>query len=1310
MSCIWVELGLSMKTRSGGEPLAEPDPEPERSLLNRRSRGQSAMEGQNQEEGSEKTMEHYVQSNPNAHRSAIVRPEVPTNFEIKPQILSMIQNNYQFGGLSHEDPNEHIERFLEICDTFRFKDVTNEAEHDEQLYEAWERFKELLRKCPNQGIPLWMQIETFYNGITVSTRNLIDAAAGGTMNKKTPNEVYELIEEMSPNMYQYLVERSARGRVAGIQNVDPIVALQAQVESNDPYSNTYNPGWRNHPNFSWSNNNQQPNTQQPIAQTRPPPGFQKVAREPEQKSNLEDMISKILANQEKGEARFQNQEASIRNLEIQMGQLANAISGRNQGTLPSNSKTNPREQIKAITLRSGTVLEEQQHTQVEEDPTNQQQDTEREEQSQEREVSKQQKQKGKASKSLSNDDINVDTLPYPARAKKDKLEDKFSKFIDIFKKLEINIPFVEALMQMPQYAKFLKEVLLGKRKIEEQGTVMLTENCSAILKNQLPTKLKDPGSFTIPCEFGSFKFNKVLCDLGASIKLMPLSICRKLNLGELNETNIMLQFADRSTKKPNGLIEDVLVRIGKFIYPCDFVVLDMEEVIMKDNLDRCLVQSCTKEDDDPLMQQEVEQLEAEGNKEEDKGTEIKDSSQLELKPLPSSLKYVYLENNAKPVIISSCLNVREEELLIKALSNHKKAIGWTIADIKGISPTTCIHKILMEDSFKPTIQPQRRLNPTLQKVVKKEVVKLLDAGIIYPISDSKWVSPVQVVPKKGGITVIKNSDNELIPTRTVTGWRVCIDYRKLNLATRKDHFPLPFIDQMLERLAGNKFYCFLAGYSGYFQIPIAPEDQEKTTFTYPYGTFAYKRMPFGLCNALATFQRCMIAIFHDFIENFMEIFMDDFTLYGLTFETCLKNLDLVLARCEESNLVLNWEKCHFMVKEGIVLGHKILEKGIEVDRAKVEVIEKLPPPTNIKGIRSFLGHAGSKIVVYTDHAALRHLFAKDSKPRLIRWILLLQEFDIEIKDKNGAENVVADHLSRLETEEVEKRGISELFPDEIICQINKLSFQTPWFADFANFLAGGWIPKELSWQQRKKFFSDVKHYFWEDPYLYKICPDQVIRRCVPETEFESILKHCHDGEVGGHFSSNRTAAKVMQSGFYWPTLYQDSKRYVSTCDRCQRTVEYVSKWVEAIDTRTNDARVVLEFLRKNIFTRFDAPRAIISDGGKHFCNTQFAALLKKFGVRHKVATPYHAQTSGQVEVSNRELKRILEKTVSLSRKDWAIKLDDALYAYRTAYKIPIGTTPFRLAEEKRLLDLNELEELRYWAYENAKLYKLKTKK
>nr|GFB78024.1 reverse transcriptase domain-containing protein [Tanacetum cinerariifolium] len=272
----------------------------------------------------------------------------------------------------------------------------------------------------------------------------------------------------------------------------------------------------------------------------------------------------------------------------------------------------------------------------------------------------------------------------------------------------------------------------------------------------------------------------------------------------------------------------------------------------------------------------------------------------ELKGLPLHLEYAFLEGDDKlPVIIAKDLSMEEETALITILKSHKRAIAWKLSDIK--------------------------------------------AGLIYLISDSPWVSPVHCVPKKGGFTVVENEDNELIPTRLVTGWHVYIDYRKLNEATRKDHFLLPFMDQMLERLAGNQYYCFLDGFSGYFQIPIDPKDQEKTTFTCPYGTFAYRRMPFGLCNAPSTFQRCMMAIFHDMIEKAMEVFMDDFSM---------------LKRCEDTNLCLNWEKSHFMMKEGIVLGHKISKRGIEVDKAKVDVINKLPHPTTVKGIRSFLGHAG----------------------------------------------------------------------------------------------------------------------------------------------------------------------------------------------------------------------------------------------------------------------------------------------------------------------------------------------------------------
>nr|GEV72199.1 reverse transcriptase domain-containing protein [Tanacetum cinerariifolium] len=239
---------------------------------------------------------------------------------------------------------------------------------------------------------------------------------------------------------------------------------------------------------------------------------------------------------------------------------------------------------------------------------------------------------------------------------------------------------------------------------------------------------------------------------------------------------------------------------------------------------------------------------------------VDEPPEVELKDLPPHLEYAFLEcDNKLPVIIAKELGDEEKSTLIKVLKSHKRAIAWKLSDIQ-------------------------------------EVEKLLDAGLSYPISDSPWVIPVHCVPKKGGFTIVKNEENELIPTRLVTGWRVCIDYQKLNEATRKDHFPFPFMDQMLERLAGNEYYCFPDGFSGYFQIPIDPRDQEKTTFTCPYGTFAYRRMPFGLCNAPGTFQRCMLAIFHDMVEKTMEVFMDDFSVFGNSFETCLSRLDKMLQR------------------------------------------------------------------------------------------------------------------------------------------------------------------------------------------------------------------------------------------------------------------------------------------------------------------------------------------------------------------------------------------------------------------------------
>ncbi|KAA3473743.1 Retrovirus-related Pol polyprotein from transposon 297 family [Gossypium australe] len=314
---------------------------------------------------------------------------------------------------------------------------------------------------------------------------------------------------------------------------------------------------------------------------------------------------------------------------------------------------------------------------------------------------------------------------------------------------------------------------------------------------------------------------------------------------------------------------------------------------------------------------------------------------LELEVLPSHLKYVYLGDcSTLPTVISTELTKNQEEQLITILKKFKKAIGWTIVDIRGISPF-CMHKIILEEGERARIDGKRRLNPIMKEVVRKEVIKWLDAGIIYSISDSSWVSLVQCEPKKGGIMIVENERSELIPTRSVTGWRICIDYRKLNKAALKDHFSLPFMDQMLDRLAN--------GYSGYNQTVVALEEQQKITFTCPYGTFAFRRMP---CNAPAAFQRCMMAIFTNMVENFVDVFMDDFFIFGNTYDICLSNLAKVLKRCEQTNLVLNWEKCHLM---GLSRGIKT--RGIEVDKAKVDVTERLSAPINVKGVRSFLGHA-----------------------------------------------------------------------------------------------------------------------------------------------------------------------------------------------------------------------------------------------------------------------------------------------------------------------------------------------------------------
>ncbi|XP_057739976.1 uncharacterized protein LOC130957099 [Arachis stenosperma] len=427
------------------------------------------------------------------------------------------------------------------------------------------------------------------------------------------------------------------------------------------------------------------------------------------------------------------------------------------------------------------------------------------------------------------------------------------------------------------------------------------------------------------------------------------------------------------------------------------------------------------------QEEHEEEVEAVQDVSEEQVTEISSKGKTEGKPkqelktLPPHLKYAFLgEENSFPVIISSALSEEEEEgKLLVVLKDHKDALGWTIDDLKGINPAICMHKILLEEDSRLVVQPQRRLNPTMKKVVQKEVMKLWNAGIIYPISDSSWVSPVQMVPKKGGITVIVNEKNELIPTRTVTEWMMCIDYRRLNDAIRKDHFPLPFIDKMLESTSHH-----------------TPD----------------WKLPFELM-------------------------------------------------CDASDLAI-----------GVVLGQR----------------------------KGNLHH----VIYYA---------SKDAKPRLIRWILVLQEFDIEIKDRKGSENQVVDHLSRLPqgTNQETAQPVNESFPDEHILQIQ----QAPWFADIANYKVGRKISQGFTKQQVKKLLDEARKFLWNEPLLFRRCPDGVIRRCIPENEMKDILWHCHGSAYDGHFGLERPAAKVIQSGFYWPTIFKDARDFVHQCNEYS---EYIS--------------------------------------------------------------------------------------------------------------------------------------------------------
>nr|GEY82410.1 reverse transcriptase domain-containing protein [Tanacetum cinerariifolium] len=726
-------------------------------------------------------------------------------------------------------------------------------------------------------------------------------------------------------------------------------------------------------------------------------------------------------------------------------------------------------------------------------------------------------------------------LPYPSRLQKEKIREKddilAAKFMEIFRDLHFKLSFADALVHMPKFAPMFKKLLNNKDKLIELTKMPLNENCSAVVLKKLPEKLGDPGRFLIPCDFLEFDNCLALADLGASMNLMPLSIWKKLRLPTLNDTKMVLELADQTISKPTGVAENVFVKVGKFYFPADFIVLDFvadprvplilgrpflstahvlidvyerETILRHDDQSLTLkcgdtpsisynnFQSLNKVDlidvtceeysqevlgfadvvsdevstpyYEPIVSnssptltpfnesnfylEEIENfLNDDSNSEEIEDSEFdierdilileaflnndtepppsnqkdyfpsvrKDlkvvepknqssddaPSEVELKELPPHLEYAFLGENEKwPVIIAKNLNVNEKSALINVLKSRKKAIAWKLTDIRGIDPKFCSHKILLEEDFSPKVQSQRRVNPKIHDVIKKEVEKLLDACLIYPISDSPW------------------------------------------------------------------------------------------------------------------------------------------------------------------------------------------------------------------------------------------------------------DFDFKVIDTKGAENYAVDHLSRLENpyENVfDPKEINETFPLESLNKIAHQDPSTPWFADFANYHAGNFIIKGMTTQQKQKFFKDARHYFWDDPYLFRTCPDQIIRRCVAGKEAIDILNACHSGPTEGYYRANYTAKKVFDLG---PFPSSKGNKYILVA------VDYLSKWVEAKALPTNNARVFVKFL-KSLFPRFGTSKAIISDRGTHFCNDQFARIVSKYGVTHRLSIAYHPQTSGQLQLN--ELSELRDQAYenSLIYKERTNKLHDA---------------------------------------------------
>nr|GEY06731.1 reverse transcriptase domain-containing protein [Tanacetum cinerariifolium] len=1107
-------------------------------------------------------------------------------------------------------------------------EITNFRQRpDESLFEAWEHYKLSIDRCPKHNMLPVTEIDTFYNGLTLRHRDTINAAAGGTFMKRRPEECYDLIENMNAhhNDWDTSAQWITRNEITNFRQRPD----ESLFEACERYKLSID---------RCPNHNMLPVTQIDTFYNsltfRHRDTINAAAGGTFRKRPLKAKMAEINMNLMRVLQVNQQVKVISLNCEICGGphsffdclatvgntqKVYAAGSYQGSGTVPGNTITNPKEDLKGIKTRRGTTYPGSMIPTTSSSP-----------------VVECETEAIKDTVDPTNNGSTKDVqpplvpprpnqrplIPYPSKLQDQKLQDKANdqreKIFQIFKDLNFNISFADALILMPKFGPSIKSLLTNKDKLCELARTLLNKHCVAVLLKKLPEKLGDLGKFLIPCDFLEMVECLALADLSAIINLMPLSVWNKLSLPDVSSTYMTLELSDRSISRPVRVAEDVFVKVGTFHFPADFVVVDF-----------------------------------------DAGPRV-----------PLILERSFLKRRR------ALIDVFKGELTLRLSLNDDPSL-----------PPPNQGNYLHEVRKKLKIYEAKSDKSSNDEPLEFEL-KDFPPHFEYTFLKVLGLAQYTVYQKKGGFTVVENEENELIPTRLVTGCRICINYRKLNEATCKDHFPLPFMDQILERLVGNQYYCFLDGFSSY-----------------------------------------------------------------------LSHLEQMLKMCEDTNLCLKWEKSHFMVKEGIVLGHKISKEGIEVDKAKVDVITKLPHSTTVKGVRSFLGHADFYRMFIKD-------FSKIARPMT----RLLEKDTPFIFSKVCVEAFQT--LKRKLTEAPILIALDWDMPFELMCDASDFAIGavlgTSWFADFINYHAGNFIVNGMSSQQKFKFFKDLKHYFWDDPFLFKICADQVNRTYVHGQEALDILKACHYRRIGGHHGPNYTANTVFDSGFYCPTIYRDTQDLVKNYGVCQRQ----GKISQRHKMPQNSIQVC------ECFDVWDLePPSHNYDQGTHFCNDQFAKVMqkfgvtqrlatayyletsgqvessegvyqemkplkssrlaimdlqevtmaqitqprrcvsgseavdihkachsgptgghhgpnyaaRKFGVTQRLATAYYPQTSGQVEVSNCGLKRILERTVGENHASWSDKLDDALWALRIACKTPIGYTPYELVYGKACHLLIELE-------------------